>query len=415
MDNINYLYENNFMKKFSSVMFCITSVILSGCHGVGTTSSGGASVLNEKSVIKSSQTTASTSATLKSWQPLAGTALQPQISPGSAAYLSSTTYQGTKYVAFQDGATPGNSSGNSLSVMVLPPNSSHWDYLGIPGFATAYYHGSLNIGGVTFSSIAVDPTNGTPYVAYSDPLNSGKLSVMKYTGAVWVQVNKNSFGVSNGSASYISLTIAPDGTKYIAFQDNVSDLKGHARVYRLLPNDDTNSWYDIGSIGVSAGNASYEKIVVDKSNAPYVAFCDTGTNADGLCRLRVLRWNPNVSPEQWVEADKNYTPQLSSSIVYNVDLRLDNNGTPYVAYNNANNRISIRSLNNNQWLFLPGDIIGVGPNIVFDNKNNLYLSVRPVQPDSGISVFGSSVFKYYPNTSGGGTWVAVGPSRSLLN
>ncbi len=94
------------------------------------------------------------------------------ISDGGAYYTSLYVYNGTPYVAYQDGA-----NSNRATVMEYTGNMTEtdgqnndgWEYVGAAGFSD---------GETDCTSLSV--YNGTPYVAYRDVANSYRATVMKY-------------------------------------------------------------------------------------------------------------------------------------------------------------------------------------------------------------------------------------------
>ena len=81
-------------------------------------------------------------------------------------------------------------------------NGSSWEVVGP----------TLSTGGVSWTSIAIDES-GTPYVVYSDNVNSGKATVMKYNGSSWETVGIAGF--SDSTASFTQLVIDANDTLYV--------------------------------------------------------------------------------------------------------------------------------------------------------------------------------------------------------
>ena len=108
-------------------------------------------------------------------------------SAGPAICTSLYVYNGTPYVAYQDGAY-------SLKATVMMYNGSNWVNVGSAGFSA---------GSVAWTSLYI--YNGTLYVAYQDGANSNKATVMMYDGSNWMNVGNAGF--SAGSVAYTSLYI----------------------------------------------------------------------------------------------------------------------------------------------------------------------------------------------------------------
>ena len=78
-----------------------------------------------------------------------------------------------------------------------------------------------------FTSFAIHSL-GTPYLACADEGNSGKATVMKFTGGSWQLVGIAVF--SAGGAAFTSLAINPFDTLYVAYKDSVNGIKANGDV-----------------------------------------------------------------------------------------------------------------------------------------------------------------------------------------
>ena len=83
-----------------------------------------------------------------------------------------------------------------------------WKNVGNAGFS---------LGEAGFTSLAFNPLNGQPYVAYADNANSNKATVMKFDGTNWVNLGGGGFSISE--APYTSLTFSPSDRPYVSFCD----------------------------------------------------------------------------------------------------------------------------------------------------------------------------------------------------
>jgi hypothetical protein len=136
----------------------------------------------------------------------------------------------------------------------------------------------VNVGSAGFSegmasyiSLAFDPSDSLPYVAFSDDGNNDKATLMKFTGINWVNVGNPGF--SAGSAWYTSLTFNPPGQPYVAFQD-----WGNSHKATVMKFDGTN-WVILGDAGFSTGEAVYTSLAISPSDGqPYVAYEDYGNS-----------------------------------------------------------------------------------------------------------------------------------------
>ena len=137
----------------------------------------------------------------------------------------------------------------------------------------------VNVGNAGFSagmayseSIAISPSDGQPYVAYSDSVNNSKATVKKFNGTNWVDVGNADFSFWN--VGWISLAFSPsDGQPYVAYED--LSHGGDPTVMRFNGTD----WVNLGNVGFSSGEAWYINLVFSPSDyKPYVAFEDWGHN-----------------------------------------------------------------------------------------------------------------------------------------
>lgn len=108
------------------------------------------------------------------------------------------------YVAYQDGGT---TPANRATVMLA--QDSTWSAVGEPGFS-ADTADNLTL------ALAAD---GAPTVAYRDgstsPANQAR--VMRFDGTTWATLGTTA--LSTGPAAFPALAFAPDGTAYVAYQD----------------------------------------------------------------------------------------------------------------------------------------------------------------------------------------------------
>ena len=115
-------------------------------------------------------------------------------------------------------------------------------------------------------SLAFAP-DGTPYVAYQDKsvANDFRTTVMRYNGVAWENVGIARF--SAGQANYQSLSFAPDGTPYVAYQDQsvANDFKTTVMRYNGA------AWEYVGIARFSNVQAEYQSLSFAPDGTPYVA------------------------------------------------------------------------------------------------------------------------------------------------
>ncbi len=116
-----------------------------------------------------------------------------------------------------------------LLLLVVDAAHADWMQVGTAGFSPSL---------AASTSLAID-SSGTPYIAYTDYANDGKVSVMKFDGANWVQVGAAGFSAGETELSRSSLAFDSSGTPYVAYMDLANGLK--ASVMKFVaptgPND----------------------------------------------------------------------------------------------------------------------------------------------------------------------------------
>ncbi|MCX6247823.1 MAG: T9SS type A sorting domain-containing protein [Bacteroidetes bacterium] len=193
---------------------------------------------------------------------------------------------------------------NSGKASVMKFNGISWINVGSRGFST---------GEVDDIRIAFDPSDGQCYVAYQDYGDSQHATVMKFTGTNWANVG--SAGFSAGKVDYLSLAISPsEGTPYVAYQDFSNSMK--LTVMKFMG----TGWVNVGIAGFSAGNAS-PSIAFSPSGQPYVAYSDGGDSG----KASVMKFDG----VNWVYVGN---AGFSAGSSFFVALAFSPTGQPYVAY-----------------------------------------------------------------------------------
>ncbi len=154
------------------------------------------------------------------------------------------------------------------------------------------------------------------------------------------------------------------------------------------------SWETVGSAGFSSGSAYYDSLVLDSSGTPYVAYRD-GSNDVSVMKFNGTGWDSvggNITPVSW-------------GMAYDVSLALDSSDTPYVAYRDPGNGNvgSVYKFNGTSWDLIsgasgfPSGVAIGGISLAFDSNDDLYMSY-----DDGANS-GATVIKY-----NGTSWSTVG-------
>ena len=110
------------------------------------------------------------------------------------------------------------------------------------------------------------------------------ISIMAFISCDKAFAQWNTYRGPGNNATYISLAIAPDETKYVAFQDGNSNAL-------FTDSREFGQFGCCGSPLFSAGNAIYESLAIDNNGTPYVAYQDGGdSNKCTVMMFNGLSW-----------------------------------------------------------------------------------------------------------------------------
>ena len=187
-------------------------------------------------------------------------------------------------------------------------------------------------GDAMFNSLAFAP-DGTPYLAFQDETHAYKTTVVKFDGTAWGTVGDAGF--SAGGVYETFLAFAPDGTPYVAFVDRGDEHK--ATVMKF----DGTSWVTVGNAGFSAGFAQNPSLAFAPDGTPHVAFVD-GIES---YKATVMKFDGT----SWVtvgNAGFSANGALETSLAFAPD------GTPYVAYRDWANsgKATVMKLDGGSWV-----------------------------------------------------------------
>jgi hypothetical protein len=195
---------------------------------------------------------------------------------------------GTAYIAWHDMRGGGL---EIADIYVRRWNGSAWQEVGT---------GSASEGGISNTGSAYDPTlavapDGTPYVTWCDESSGGwQIYVRRWDGSAWQEVGVGSAsggGVSDNSGRSEApvLSIAPDGTPYVAWEDYAD---GDYEIYVRRWNGE--SWEEVESGSASGGGISDNQkwstspcLMAAPDGTFYVAWDDP---TDGDDEIYVRRW-----------------------------------------------------------------------------------------------------------------------------
>ena len=161
----------------------------------------------------------------------------------------------------------------------------------------------------------------------------------------------------------------------------------------LLPQSaaaSAGAWASVGDPGFTAGTAYEERLAIDPSNVPYVAFYDSN-NELSVMKFDGTSW-------QYVGAS-DFTTDGASSL----SLAISTSSVPYVAYQavNGDSKISVMRFNGTSWEFVGSEGVSTGSALytsLVTYGNSVYVSYEDGDQSNKVTVM-----KY-----NGSTWSAVG-------
>ena len=185
-------------------------------------------------------------------------------------------------------------------------------------------------------SLEIAP-NGTPYIAWMDDRSGNwEIYVQAWNGSSWAEVGAGSAsggGISNNDGdSYLrSLAIAPDGTPYVA---GAYYSSGNGEIYVRAWNG--SSWAEVGAGSASGGgisnNTGYShapSLAVAPDGTPYVAWQD---ESSGDSEIYVRAWDGSRWAEVGVGSASGGGISNNIGYSYSPSLVLASDGTPYMAW-----------------------------------------------------------------------------------
>jgi hypothetical protein len=338
----------------------------------------------------------------QSWDPVGPTSSGISSSWGSFQNLVSDQ-SGNLYCSFYDGSVTKGS--------VMKYDGTSWSYLGgagiTPGTAT---YSSLNAAGngdlfyshqlgwpaagisvqkydgtswitlpsaesatVNFQSITSNSSNH-PVIAYS---SGGNLHVKSFDGTNWTVLGT---GLPSGTPYYIDATCVND-TVYVGF------VNSGMKVYKIpVSASATDPWTEVGttSFGATSSEQFRAAIAVDNNNDVFAAFTSLSANGN---KLNVKKYDH--ASMQWSDVGN---PDFTDFRVHYVDIVLDNNHTPYVAFSNfensPNNMNYVMKFDGSNWVTIGNtDVSGAEAkwNSLIISNNNPILAYSD-EPNNAVMV-----------------------------
>ena len=251
------------------------------------------------------------------------------------------------------------------SVLSAPAGTDYFLYLPIiqdpspwqeVGLGSASGGGISNTGDVFYPSLAIAP-DGTPYVAWEDDSSgNSEIYIRAWNGSSWVEVGAGSAtdgGISNSIAGSFgaSLAIAPDGMPYVAWSD---DSSGNGEIYLRRWNG--SSWEEVGAgsasgggISNNAGHSSPPSLAIAPDGIPYVTWHDF-SNVETEIYIRA--WNGSSWAEVGAGSASGGGISNNDGNSWDPSLAIAPDGTPYVGwydFSNEDDEIYVRAWNGSSW------------------------------------------------------------------
>ncbi|WP_185965501.1 beta strand repeat-containing protein [Flavobacterium zepuense] len=156
--------------------------------------------------------------------------------------------------------------------------------------------GTANVGAASSSenynsSIAIHQNNNL-YLAYvSGSAGGNKLNVKKYDGTTWTQLGTENF--STGKVQHVSIAVTASGTPYVVASnwEDADFLKNYVMAY----NAGTNTWTQLGTGFISAGQATYNALATDSDGNLVLAYADNSLGKI-LARTYTVTDTPPATP-----------------------------------------------------------------------------------------------------------------------
>ncbi len=150
------------------------------------------------------------------------------------------------------------------------PTACTWRPVGLPRFSAAT---------TSYESLAINPSTGQPYVAFSDGSVGGAVTVMKYDGKAWVVVGPAGFSDQAYPTSYESLAFDSYGKPYVAFSDGKYSGKTTVMEYS------NGAWSAVGGIRGFGGKAQYQSLIITPGNNIIVAYEDLDNSSETKVKM----------------------------------------------------------------------------------------------------------------------------------
>lgn len=263
-----------------------------------------------------------------------------------------------------------------LHIPAMAQTCSYWNYAGSSG---------ISDGSAAFVDMAMAP-DGSPYMVYQDATLGNKATVKKFNGTSWVTVGTQGFTPDGAHINHIAVNAS--GTPYVAFGDEDNANNG-VSVMKF----NGTSWEYVGSPNISVDWTPNCDIAISPSGTPYVLYHDVSGNG---YKLIVKKFDGT----NWVLVGASGFTEWGPA---DASLEIAPNGTPHVCYTDAGPaEASVMKFNGTDWVYVGSDKFSDGqawsPSMAIDANNTPYVAYNDVAHS-----FQNTVMKF-----DGTNWVSVG-------
>ncbi len=201
-------------------------------------------------------------------------------------------------------------------VSVMTYTSGTWTNVGLPGISAST---------TEYMRLAKSYSSpGNLYIAYSDAANSGGLTIKEWNGVTWSTIGSENMSSGNVGRNFdMDTENDVDGSlPYVIYRDPLSTSGTRATVKKW----NGTTWDTLGAAEQSTFHSAYHQIEFDGAT-PYISFVDTGTPSKPVVKsFNGTTWD-TIGLYEFGSGDASY-----------LDLALDTSGattTPYVAFGDS--------------------------------------------------------------------------------
>jgi len=193
-----------------------------------------------------------------------------------------------------------------------------------------------SVSGTLANNITIAP-DGTPYIAYSEARYGDRMSVKKLVGSKWVLVGQPGF-TEGYDAGDISLVFSPDGTPYVCYDYTI---QGQNNLYVGIRKFSGGAWVGYNSF---LAYGVWPSLSLSPDGTPYFAYAGADGFGSGL--------NVKKITTSWDYVGD--TTNVSGSVINSNKLIVASDGTPYVAYaaTKNKNKAVVKKFVNGIWQYV---------------------------------------------------------------